>query len=223
MVPLLKAHIESSLTTLTPLASMPRLALDVGCGEQPFRPLLESLGYQYLSLDVDQNAAGTVDFIGAIDEPLPPELTSHGPFQLVLCTEVLEHVADWDCAFMHLSRLVAKHGKLVITCPHFYQLHEEPYDFWRPTPHALRFYAKRSNLRVVSLDAVGTGWDVLGTLLANCYAQPVDKRFLSRLASRTVSELRRYTFALLRGRYLQRLVRLQSSLYLSNIAILERS
>jgi hypothetical protein len=44
--------------------------LDAGCGRQPFRKLLEEKGCSYYSMDVNQNAEESVQFVCAIDEPL---------------------------------------------------------------------------------------------------------------------------------------------------------
>jgi hypothetical protein len=46
--------------------------LDAGCGRQPFRRLLEEKGCVYSAMDVNQNPEGSVQFICAIDEELPP-------------------------------------------------------------------------------------------------------------------------------------------------------
>jgi len=70
------------------------------------------MGYSYTGRDVQQNPEGTVDVVCAIDEELPVELTYRGPFDLVLCTEVLEHVADWDMAFRNLATLLGRGGSV---------------------------------------------------------------------------------------------------------------
>src|SRR5262249_61832502 len=95
----------------------------------------------YDSLAVTQNVAGTVGHIAPLDGELPPALVAEAPFDLVLCTEVLEHVADWPAAFTNLRRLAGDEGVVILTCPQFYMLHEEPFDFWRPTGWAIRHYA----------------------------------------------------------------------------------
>ncbi len=65
--------------------------------------------------------------IACIDEPLPAELLNQGPFQFVLCTEVLEHVADWPMAFKNLASLMSSGGHLLITCPFFYPVSIEKF------------------------------------------------------------------------------------------------
>jgi SAM-dependent methyltransferase len=219
IVPLLRARIEAVLQADLPAA--PRTVLDVGCGRQPFRPLLEGPASAYVGMDVTQTPEGTVDVIAAIDAPLPAELLVCGPFDFILCTEVLEHVADWGAAFANLAALLKPGGRVLLTCPHFFRLHEEPYDFWRPTLHALGHHARMNDLKAVRQEAAGDGWDVLGTLLASCVAAPHRPGLLSRLACRGVNACRRLAFALLKWRLLQRLARLPG-VYLSNIVTLEK-
>lgn len=112
----------------------PTAALDVGCGEaKPFRRLLETTGFKYHAIDTQAQPGVKLDAVCAIDEPLPTSLIqlADAGFELVLCTEVLEHVLDWPSAWSNLHRLLAPGGRLIITCPFIYPLHEEPYDFWR--------------------------------------------------------------------------------------------
>ena len=222
IVPLLKQHIERVLSEhLKPIKISDRV-LDVGCGEQPFRKQLKDLGYTYTGIDVSQNSQETVDVICKIDQSLPNELMELGSFELIFCTEVMEHVVDWDTAFFNLSQLLSSKGKLFITCPYFYQLHEEPHDFWRPTPYALQHFAKKNNLIVIQQENAGDAWDILGTLLANVYSLPLSRTFQDRLLNRIVNLCKRLLFKLLRDRYIQSHVKLQSPLYMSNIFLCEK-
>jgi SAM-dependent methyltransferase len=219
VVPLLRDRIEAALREDLP--PPPRVVLDVGCGRQPFRRLLEGPGSVYVGTDVTQTPERTVDVVAAIDAPLPAELLARGPFDFVLCTEVLEHVADWSAAFANLAALLRPGGRALVTCPHFYKLHEEPYDFWRPTPHALGHFARANGLAVVRQEAAGDGWDVLGTLLASCVAVPHRPGLLPRVGAKLVHLARGLAFRLLRARLPQRLARLPG-VYLSNVVVLEK-
>ena len=88
-------------------------ALDVGCGEQPFRTLIESYGRRYVGMDVVQNSSRTVDILSTLEDAPSPAAR----FPLILCTEVLEHVGDIDAAFAGLRRLAAPGGAVVVTVP----------------------------------------------------------------------------------------------------------
>lgn len=221
MVHLLRKHIEDVLSTYAiPTSSNPRV-LDVGCGRQPFRQDLEGLGYKYVSIDAQQNPENSVDIVCEIDKPLPHELLS-GCFDFIFCTEVMEHVADWNVAFGNFVQLLVPGGKLFITCPHFYILHEEPYDFWRPTPYALQYFGNRYGLKVVHQINAGDAWDVMGTLLGSCYSTPLSRSFGSRFINKIFSKCCQALFKLIASRRLQSSVQLHSPLYLANIAVFEK-
>ena len=79
IVPLLRRRIEWALRTCASAPPEGGRVLDVGCGRQPFRAHLESLGYHYVGLDVEQNPEGTVAFQAPIDDPMPFGLRELGP------------------------------------------------------------------------------------------------------------------------------------------------
>jgi SAM-dependent methyltransferase len=222
VVPILRDRIIRLIDEHCGRLPRPARVLDVGCGRQPFRAHLEGLGCAYAGFDVQQTPEGTVEYLGALDEPLPAGLADRGRFDFLLCTEVLEHVADWGAAFCNLATLARPGGRVLITCPFFYMLHEEPYDFWRPTFHAVERFATASGFRVVSREAAGDCWDLLGTLLASCAAGPRGPGPFRRVGSKAVNACRRLVFWLLRRRWLQRLADLRGSLYTCNVVILER-
>jgi SAM-dependent methyltransferase len=218
IVPLLRNAIEKKLEEhAKPLGGK---VLDIGCGKQPFRGTLEGWGFEYVGLDMQ--AGEGVSFVSAIDAALPDGLLNEGPFSFLLCTEVLEHVADWRAAFENMARLAAPGAKVLLTCPHVYPLHEEPFDYWRPTPHAIRRFAENAGFRVLSLDTIGTAWDVIGTTLGACTISRGEWSLTARIASWFVRRFIHTTFWFLRRGWLQT-VPLGSKLYLSNVAVLERN
>ena len=220
IVPLLHSKIEEVANRfLRPDGRRCRL-LDIGCGRQPFRSKFEALGYEYVGFDIEQNDEGTVHFIGAIDTDLLPELAALPAFDTIVCTEVLEHVADWQMAFANMSRLLAQDGVILLTTPHVYMLHEEPYDFWRPTPHAIRYFAARMGLTVIHYEAAGDAWDVIGTIVGSCHVMSRNDRVMSRVLARATRAARNLLFSQLKKRWLQRYVDLRGRVYLCNIAVL---
>jgi SAM-dependent methyltransferase len=224
MVPLLKEEILAQLVSL-PSDRQGFRVLDVGCGGQPFRDLIQSKGFSYVGLDV-QNPYNKVDFIAAIDGELPTALIETGPFDFILCAEVLEHVADWDKSFQNLAVLLKAGGRVLLTSPFFYFLHEQPHDYWRPTSYAFQYYARRYGLSCVTVKQVGEAWDVLGTLLgANLEtAWPSTDRTSDKLLARIVNLTSRLMLFLLKRT--RRRVWWGNSdwpFYLSNVVVLERN
>jgi len=207
---------------LLPHSGMDKAILDVGCGNQPFRSLIEELGFQYVGLDYKQNGESSVNIVEAIDSSSLQSNSQFSQFDFIICTEVLEHVANWSTAFDNLGALLKANGNILITCPHFYQLHEEPFDFWRPTPHAFFYYAEKCNLRVVDHYRAGTAWDVFGCALSSTYSsfcnRPLTKKEFFKF--KIFSLAKKIMANLLSDRILFDKICVSSPLYLSNIAVL---
>jgi SAM-dependent methyltransferase len=220
IVPLLKDAISAAIAAYAPAPGAH--VLDAGCGEQPFRSTLETAGLVYHSLDVQQNAARSVEFLGALDAELPAAVPRE-LFSLVLCTEVLEHVARWDRAFENFSALVKPRGRIIITAPFVYPLHEAPHDFWRPTPYAVQNAAAAHGFTVIEQRQLGDSWDVLGTVLAATWTYPADARFGSRVRAAIARRAHTWLWNALDSGALKSRVALRGPWFLSNFAVLERA
>jgi SAM-dependent methyltransferase len=221
MVGLLAKAIEQRIEQCAQNGAHGRTCLDVGCGGQPLRARLIAAGYDYASLDVQQNEAGTVDHLGLIDAQLPESLAGLR-FDLILCTEVLEHVANWPQAFANLASLLKTGGRLLITCPHIWVPHEEPYDFFRPTSWALAHHAEGAGLGTIEITRLGDGYDVLGTVLAAVRLRAPRGRPWMWLLAGPAALLRKFVLTLLNQRWMKSVIELRTGLYLNTIAVFER-
>lgn len=91
---------------------------------------------------VDMIANDGVDQIVVPGGPLPD-----GPYDVVVCTEVLEHDARPWVTMREMARVLAPGGHLLVTARGYdergcYEVHGAPEDYWRFTPDALRFMAQ---------------------------------------------------------------------------------
>jgi SAM-dependent methyltransferase len=100
--------------------------LDVGCGEQPYRALLGP-SCSYVGIDVQARHPQTL--VIEPGRPWPVE----GPFDVVLCTQVIEHVADIRKFCEEIDRVLAPGGKLLVSVPFIYPIHDI-HDYRRLTP-----------------------------------------------------------------------------------------
>jgi SAM-dependent methyltransferase len=222
IVPLLRHEIGSCIERFAKPMRGGAKAVDIGCGGQPFRTLLQEIGYSYCAVDVNPDGGPPVDVVCAADGPLPEDLLRRGPFDFLLCTEVIEHLADWHTGFANFAALLAPGGRALVTAPFLYPLHEEPYDFWRPTLHAIDYYARCAGLQPLYRYAAGDAWDVLGTILGTCAFVPSSARFSDRVLAKAIRLTSRLVFhAILRQKFQLR-VRAEAPLYLSNVVVLEK-
>jgi SAM-dependent methyltransferase len=106
--------------------------LDVGCGVKPYYPFFAESASEYVGVDVVENPAA--DLLGPV-EALPVE---DGSFDLVLCTQVLEHCDDPAQAVRELRRVTAPGGRVLASTHGVQVYHPSPQDLWRWTHEGLR-------------------------------------------------------------------------------------
>lgn len=75
-------------------------------------------------------------------------------FDLIICTEVLEHVANPFAAVAEINRMLRPGGQAYITTPFNFRIHGPLPDNWRFTEHGLRQLF--SDMEIISLEGVAT-------------------------------------------------------------------
>jgi SAM-dependent methyltransferase len=133
--------------------------LDVGCGIKPYERLFVA-AREYVGVDVANPAAdlqGTADAI-----PVPD-----GSFDLVLCTQVLEHADDPAATVRELRRVVAPGGRVLASTHGVQVYHPAPVDLWRWTHAGLaRLFADNGDWSSVTVQPGAGVAASLGMLLA---------------------------------------------------------
>lgn len=129
--------------------------LDVGCGAQPYRPLLPA-GASYRAID---DAAAKEDFGYAVPET---EYFSgdrwpvaDASVDVVLTTETLEHVLEPAVFLAEAHRVLRDGGRILLTVPFSARWHYIPRDYWRYTPSSLRNLLEQAGFIDVVVHARG--------------------------------------------------------------------
>ena len=121
---------------------------DIGCGNKPYADLF--VGWYHVGInptveDATPDVAGNAMYLPFKDATA----------DIVLCTQVLEHVQrPWDL-ISECRRVLKPGGFLVLSAPFYWPLHEEPWDFFRYTRHGLKSLVTGEKLEVCSLMADG--------------------------------------------------------------------
>lgn len=156
--------------------------LDVGCGVKPYYPFFAS-AREYVGLDVQENPHA--DISGPI-EAIPAE---DDAFDIVLCTQVLEHVDDPAQAVRELRRVTAPGGRVLASTHGVMLYHPNPQDLWRWTHTGLEKLFRDAGFDEVTVTP-GAGSAEALAFLAGHYVHLLAKRAgLARLARPVISVL----------------------------------
>ena len=118
------------------------MALDVGSLRSPYKAILEGRGYAVRTLDLTTEQGA--DFAGRAEATGRPDAS----VDLVLCTQVLEHVRTPWVAMREFQRILRPGGQLLITIPHVWFYHPHPGDYWRVTQEGIVALCEDAGFRV---------------------------------------------------------------------------
>ncbi len=134
--------------------------LDVGCGQSPYRFLLKP-EVNYFGIDIadadkfDYRNPAITPFNG---EDIPFE---NEKFDAFICTEVLEHVENYQRLVDEIRRVLKINGKGIVTIPWSARYHYIPWDYFRYTPSSLKNIF--SGFSSVEIRPRGTDISVIGS------------------------------------------------------------
>ncbi len=147
----------------TRLAGAELRVLDLGCGGKPYIPLFGDRARPYIGIDVDRGAAADVLGVGG-QLPFRDET-----FDVVLCTQVLEHDPEPQRTVDEARRVLAEGGVLILSTHGVWFKHGGA-DYWRWTDTGLRRITK--SFAAVDIRSCGGQYSCLFQLL-NLYADPL--------------------------------------------------
>jgi SAM-dependent methyltransferase len=138
--------------------------LDVGAGDAPYRELFSHLDYVTCDWENTQYApAIPSDISGSADSIPVPDAS----FDAILNTQVLEHVPEPGRVLAEFWRILRPGGRLFISAPLVWYLHEEPHDYYRYTPHGLRYLLDKARFIDVEITPLNDSFSTVAQLMAD--------------------------------------------------------
>ena len=150
--------------------------LDVGCGVKPYYPFFAPYAGEYVGVDIDNPAAE----LEGRAESLP---VADASFDVVLCTQVLEHAEEPAQVVRELRRVLAPGGRALASTHGTQVYHPNPVDLWRWTHAGLERLFSEAQWASVTVEP-GSGTAACLAMLFSIYVDLLAGRAGARRASR---------------------------------------
>lgn len=155
--------------------------LDFGAGNMPYKNVINSFERvsRYISLDIHNDYYNNpgIDIFWSPGQKIPMKAKS---VDIIICTEVLEHISDPQEILSEFSRILKEKGKVFITVPHIWPIHDSPYDFHRHTPFSLKHLLEKSSFYKLEIYPHG-GWNYALAQMLGLWLKRVPRRFFKRI------------------------------------------
>jgi SAM-dependent methyltransferase len=137
--------------------------LDIGCGNKPYKVLFDRHVAEYIGCDIIQSSEQIVDFICPANQLCFEE----NSFDTVFSTQVMEHVADFGGMINEAFRVLKPGGYGIFTMPFCWELHEEPYDFFRFSKYGLEEIFRQKGFSINYIKSNGGKWAAVFQMFLN--------------------------------------------------------
>ena len=117
--------------------------LDYGCGVKPYKYIVNQICAEYIGADVGENRHAEINLEPGQLLPLKDE-----SFDVVISSQVLEHVEEYDKYMSECRRVLRSGGLLFLSTHGTWQFHAAPYDFNRWTHLGLKSLFRRHGFEV---------------------------------------------------------------------------
>lgn len=115
--------------------------LDYGAGDAPYEPLFDKKVSVYIKADLNHSEVKI-----SCEGKLPLESDS---FNVVLSSQVLEHVPDVSLYLSECNRILEQNGTLILSTHGYWMYHPHPGDYWRWTKAGLKKVIEEHGFKVV--------------------------------------------------------------------------
>lgn len=124
-----RIHLETFLKNASSELQDGVLMLDAGSGDQRYKKFFPKTKYESADICKLERDYGDVSYVCDL-KSIPVE---DNRFDVIICTQVLEHVNEPLEVLKEFHRVLKNSGTLYLTAPLYYPEHEVPYDFFRYT------------------------------------------------------------------------------------------
>ena len=163
--------------------------LDLGCGNVPLYCVYSSLVDKIICVDWSNSyfKNSHIDIECNLNDILPLSTES---FDTIIITDVLEHINNPFLLWSEMSRILKPKGKLLIGIPFLFNLHDEPYDYFRYTEFAIKMFCENNSLQILSIDSMGGSPEVIINIIAKHLSFSRALTYVNRVVGKMIMSLK---------------------------------
>ena len=150
-----RAHIRRHVRSFAKSVGFPRWIADMGSGNSPYRSYFSSDHYVSIDLFAQADVRADICAIPVGDEEM----------DLVICTEVLEHVPYPRLALRNIWRVLKPGAHLILGVPLVWGVHDRV-DYYRWTEKGLTQLLETSQFEILELQRRGGLFSCIGCLVS---------------------------------------------------------
>jgi len=182
----------ASEITDVPAATIRRIAkehacgtlVDIGCGTKPYQSIFELYVHRYIGIDLKKSKKRKL-YADIVADAYHTSMKD-ASCELVLCSEVLEHLEDPGKALTEIYRILKEDGIAIVTTPFFWHIHEPPRDFYRFSEYGLQYLFREARFEIIEITPL-TGFCVTFTQLLVYFLMRFQKGVLLRTVGRPLN------------------------------------
>lgn len=136
------AHKMNNEYVTNRLSNVRGVVYDFGCGKRPYEKEILRVAERYIGVDWSNTLHGlSADVSADLNKPLPidSEVADN-----VISLQVMEHLCEPQVMLNEAFRILKPGGRLTITVPFQWWIHEAPYDYFRYTPFGLQYLLNKA-------------------------------------------------------------------------------
>ena len=145
--------------------------LDVGAKKSPYRDLFAGCIFESVDIRPEESPDVLAD-IHDLSRVVAPDT-----YEVIICTEVLEHTRDPMLVLSEIRRALKPGGVLIASTPFIVPYHPDPTDYWRFTVEAWRLLLR--DWKSAEIVPHGNQWMAIWYLTAMGWGTPL--RLLDRV------------------------------------------
>jgi len=129
---------------------------DLGCGTRPYEKAILEKADRYIGIDWSNTLHGLhADIVADLCQPLPID---SGVADVVVSFQVMEHLPEPENMLEEAFRILRNGGRILLTVPFQWWIHEAPWDYYRYTRYGLEYMFNRVGFVDVHIKETSGFW-----------------------------------------------------------------